>query len=296
MKTKTVLVIIGVVVLGVGGAIGYLQTREDEGEGLVLAPNVDLPLPLEGRPAQPLEVEMSREEILRIFPVKVSTVETQSRTSVETRESRDSEQDVLEKITSRWVYTDYVNLAGVSIGTFRYNDKPKMEESFEVREGDVHQGVTVFYMDNSKAMARYGSAVIRLPLVDTLEIPASEYPSLAHMEGIPDPTRAYIRYRELWGKRYEQLAKDYVPAPGETMPPKEPLTKQELKERIDRYLEFVGQQVRERKPHPRYEQNEFSLEKLQGTLYQLYQIETAEESPPSGETEPEGDEQPDEDS
>lgn len=256
------------------------------GRGLLEpAPRVELPIRLEGRLAPPLEVQLDRQEILRIFPPNVSTVPTPAPPPVSVQKKTRSDQDVLEAVTSRWVYVGYANVGGIPIGKFRYNDRPQMRESFEVREGDVREGVTIYYLDGSKAMARHDTATIRLPLIDAIEIPISEHPHLVYSENVPDPTLAWKRYWELWGKRFNEMAKDYVPAPGEHLPPKEPLPKEEMKQRIDTYLESVAQRMQERKTHPRYQDSSFSIDDMRERFYQRYGIQV-EETPVSEVTEP----------
>lgn len=265
----------GVILVGV-----YLFSPGRKTEPLRLAPNVGLPLLLEGRPSPPLEVEVDQEEILRIFPRRVTSVLPPSPPTTDERDSQRSDQDALEEITARWVYVGHLNLTGVPVGTFRYNDRPKTDNGFQVRQGDIHEGVTVYYLDSSKAMARYGSATVRLPLISARELTVEERTRMvAATEGVPDPTQAWLFYWEWFGKKKKQESKDYVPAPGEFFPPKE-VTKQELKDRIDHYLELIDERVRARKPHPKYDQTGISLDDIRKELYARYEIESEGGSSP----------------
>lgn len=281
MKSKPIVVAVGVIILGAGAVAAYLFLPRGGSEPLPLAPSLRLPMLLEGRPALPLEVEVDREEILRIFPRRATTVEPPLPPKADVHQRQQSDQDILEKVTSRWVYVGHLNLTGVPVGTFRYNDKPNADEQFQLRQGELHEGVTVYYLDSSKAMARYGSATIRLPLIGAREVPASERPQVAlTSESVADATQAWLFYWEMFGKKHRELSKDYVPAPGEPFPPKQPQTKAEIKERIDGYLEFVQQQLQERKPHPSYEQSGFSLDDMRKRLYENFEIEMEPESSP----------------
>lgn len=285
MKSKALILAAGTLFLVAAGIAGYVSVRVGTEQPLELAPRMALPPPLGGESPPRLNVEVNRQEILQIFPPEVSVVPPPSPPAANVRESGRSDRDFLEAVTSRWVYVGYANVGGMPTGKFKYNDTPRMEESFEVRQGDAREGVTVYYLDNSKAMARHRSATIRLPLIDALEIPISEQPHLVYTEFVPDPTLAFKRYWELYGKRHKELSKRYVPAPGEHLPPTEPLSKEEVKQRVDSYLEFVAQRLADRKPHPRYQDSQPSLDEMRKRLYEQYDIQVNQEVPPQGDLE-----------
>jgi len=289
MKSKWGLAALFLVIVAGAAILVHLSGGKGEQDSMELAERTELPLGLEGRPAPPLEVDLDRQEILRIFPVRTVAVNPPPRPEpgVEAAPPR-NDQDALEEVTSRWVYVSYANLAGVPIGGFRYNTDPKLEHGFEIREGEAREGVTVYYLDSAKAMARYGDATIRLPRIDTGEIPPADRSLVAAGAGfIPDSTAAWQRYWELYGKLAAERAKNYTPAPWEHMPPKEPLTREEIKRRADGYVEFVGQQIRVRKEYPRYRDVDVSTEAIRKHVYRQLKIdgeETAAETPPEGES------------
>jgi hypothetical protein len=244
-----------------------------------------LPLRLKGRPAPPLEVPVEREEILKVFPVRTSVVDdvpTPGPGEKVMRATR-TDQDILEAVTSHWVYVSYANLAGVPIGGFEFNTPNRRGEGFELREGESRDAVTVYYIDNAKAMARYGDATIRLPRIDAAGINQADHRDiLASGKFIPDSTLAWQYYYEYYVKWYKEENKHYDPAPGEHMPPEEPLSREQMRERVDSYLERVNRQMAVRKEHPLNRDPGVSIDEIRNRVYREHGLEDlgmAEETP-----------------
>ena len=80
-----------------------------------------------------------------------------------------------------------------------------------------------------------------------------------------------------------------MPAPGEHMPPSEPLSREQVRERVDSYLERVNQQLEVRKEHPMNQDADVSIDEIRNRIYQkhgLEELEATEEMPgeaPAGE-------------
>jgi hypothetical protein len=213
-------------------------------------------------------VDVDPDQIARLLPV--AGTDTVADSTGETGDVRKTDQDYLDSVVYRWVYLSFANVGGSKQGGFCYNIGSR--ERFTINEGEDRDGVNLAYIDNSKAHIRYGSAMAVLPKMGEFRADPKVVALSpdAKFDSSPEAVAKAKRYYwEYYGKRLAYESRDYKPAQGERMPPKEPPSKAELEAGVEKYLDQVMERLAQRKNQ---DGRTFTREELRDQLHKQFGV------------------------